>query len=627
MLTIRTVLLQLDVRMVTIPVLFLFYVLVLHAYIESRQSYHLYMHERLFNHIDIPAENVNIPTGELPEEQLESWCQAYEDKIASLGGLDIQILGIGRTGHIGFNEPGSSRRSLTRLLMLDKKTRMDAASDFFSLEAVPTKAVTMGVGTILAAKRIFLLAFAEHKARIVKRSVEGPVDDEVAASFLQEHPNAQFVIDQPASVELTRNKAPWTLLGHSADVQLDWTPRLVRKAVIWLSLHLKKPVLKLTSDDYCDNHLSQLLQLHGPVHKVNVSVFTALKDTITGWPGGKPDSLDQKDHAEHIDLPGGTTTRRARHYIEEYSYINKSVNPHLDASIFPKKVLIFSPHPDDDVISMGGTMIRLIEQGHHVSVAYQTSGNIAVWDDDVNRFANFATQFAKFFKLPGVAETGAIEKQVNEFIKTKQLGTVDSPTVAHIKAIIRETEARNAARYCGVPNDRIHFLELPFYESGTVKKKPLSQADVDIVVRLFRELQPTQIYAAGDLSDPHGTHRVCLQAIIRALQIVKDEEWFKPAQFWLYRGAWQEWDPEDIEMAIPMSPDELMQKRYAIYKHQSQKDPAPFPGSDPREFWQRTEDRNRATAKLYDQLGLPEYEAMEAFVRYDIHKSNNDIFI
>jgi glucosamine-6-phosphate deaminase len=582
------------------------------------------MHAHLFNHIDILPENVNIPTGELPEEQLEEFCAEYEAKIQRYGGLDIQILGIGRTGHIGFNEPGSSRRSITRLLMLDKKTRMDAASSFFALEAVPSKAVTMGVGTILAAKKIYLLAFAEHKARIVKRAVEGPVDDEVAASFLQEHPNSVFVIDEPASFELTRNKAPWTLLGHAADVKLDWTPRLVRKAVIWLSLLLKKPILKLTGDDYCDNHLTQLLHVHGPVHKLNVRVFTELKDTITGWPGGKPGSgTDQKDHAEHIDLPGGVTTRRARQYIEEYSYINKAVNPHVDASIFPKKVLIFSPHPDDDVISMGGTMIRLIEQGHHVSVAYQTSGNIAVWDDDVNRFANFASEFAKFFKLPGAAETAALEKQVNDFIKSKTLGQSDSTTVAHIKALIRETEARNAARYCGVPNERIHFLQLPFYESGTVKKHPLSQADIDIVVKLLRELQPTQIYAAGDLSDPHGTHRVCLQAIIGALHIVKEDEWFKPVQFWLYRGAWQEWDPEDIEMAIPISPDELMQKRYAIYKHQSQKDPAPFPGSDPREFWQRTEDRNRTTAKLYDALGLPEYEAMEAFVRYDIFSENN----
>lgn len=582
------------------------------------------MNSRLFQHIDILPENVHVPTGELPEDQVEEFCHQYEQKIHALGGLDVQILGIGRTGHIGFNEPGSSRHSQTRMLLLDKKTRMDAASDFYALEAVPTKAVTMGVGTILAAKKIFLLAFAEHKARIVQRAVEGPIDEEVAASFLQEHPNSVFVIDEPASYELTRNKAPWTLLGHSADVKLDWTPRLIRKAVIWLSLSLKKPILKLTADDFTDNHLSQLLSLHGPVHKLNVKVFTYLKDTITGWPGGKPNaSTDQKAHAEHIDLPGGATTRRPRQYIEEYAYINRSVNPNVDASTFPKKVLIFSPHPDDDVISMGGTMIRLIEQGHHVSVAYQTSGNIAVWDDDVNRFANFATQYAKFFKLPGAAETEALEKEVNAFIKSKALGQSDTTTVAHIKALIRETEARNAARYCGVPNERIHFLELPFYESGTVKKKPLSQADTDIIVKLLRDLQPTQIYAAGDLSDPHGTHRVCLQAILNALQVVKNDDWCKPAQLWLYRGAWQEWDPEDIEMAIPMSPDELVQKRFAIYKHQSQKDPAPFPGSDPREFWQRTEDRNRQTAKLYDALGLPEYEAMEAFVRYDIHSESN----
>jgi glucosamine-6-phosphate deaminase len=594
---------------------------------DQLQSYHRFMNEHLFNHIDIPRENVHIPDGTLPEKDVEKFCFEYEQNIVKYGGIDIQILGIGKTGHIGFNEPGSSNKSITRLLYLDKVTRLDAASDFFNLEAVPRRAITMGVGTILAAKKVFMLAFSEGKSNIVKKAVEGPVDRNVAASFLQEHPNSQVVLDMPAATQLTRVKSPWLLIGNSSNYQLDFDERTMRRAVIWLSLHTNKPLLKLTEDDYIEANLTSLLNKHGPVHKLNVKVFSYLKSTITGWPGGKP---SQEFINSGQQLPklkfGGTTTRIPTDYVlENYKHINPEVNPNIKNQIFPKRVLIFSPHPDDDVISMGGTMIRLVEQGHIVHVAYQTSGDIAVWDDDVRRFANFAAEFAKQFNLGGVEGFQKIEQGVEHFLDTKSAGQVDSAEIRKIKSLIRSTEARSAARYTGVHSDNIHFLELPFYETGTVKKKPLGEEDVRIVAELLHKVQPHQIYAAGDLSDPHGTHRVCLQAVMKALHVIKTEEWFKECQLWLYRGAWQEWDPEDIEMAIPMSPQELEQKRFAIFKHQSQKDTAPFPGGDKREFWVRAEARNRATAKLYDQLGLPEYEAVEAFVSFDINKPNNSL--
>jgi glucosamine-6-phosphate deaminase len=618
---------------------------------DSPHSYHRFMDEQLFKWIDIPRENIHIPSGEAPEEEVERLCAQYEANIVKFGGIDIQILGIGRTGHVGFNEPGSSKRSITRMLYLDKKTRLDAASDFFSLDAVPQKAVTMGVSTILGAKRVFLLAFSESKSSIIKRAVEGPVDDEVAASYLQDHPAAEVVLDTPASLKLSRVAASWTLLGASAEVKLTWTDRLVKQAVIWLALLKKKPILKLTPDDYIDNHLNQLLNEQGPAHKLNVRVFSALKATITGWPGGKPNHHNNKSPqspypaSDFIGDQGGSdngeertgsvsglgtgsaTTRQPTQYGfkagDQYSHINPEVNPHIDNSSFPKRVLIFSPHPDDDVISMGGTLIRLVEQGHQVHVAYQTSGNYAVWDEDAIRFANFASQFAKLFNVQAAPEIAAIEKFVEDEMKNKKPGQMDSATVQRIKGLIRSTEARSAARYCGVLPEHIHFLNLPFYETGGAKKKPLGPEDTAIVADLLKSVKPHQIYAAGDLSDPHGTHRVCLQAIMNALQVVKTEAWFSQCQVWLYRGAWQEWDPEDIQMTIPMSPHELLQKRYAIFKHQSQKDPPPFPGADPREFWQRAEDRNRATAALLDRLGLPEYEAVEAFVRYDIDKPND----
>jgi glucosamine-6-phosphate deaminase len=592
------------------------------------QSYHRFMKEHLFDHVDIPPENCHIPNGEVAEADVEKHCEEYEQLIAKYGGIDLQILGIGRTGHIGFNEPGSSKKSTTRLVYIAKTTRLDAASDFFSLEAVPKRAITMGVGTILSAKRIFLLAFAEHKANIIKRAVEGPIDKEVAASYLQEHPRAEVILDLAAASQLTRIRSPWVLLGNSSTYKLKYDSKMIRKAVIWLSLTVEKPILKLTEEDYIEHHLTPLVNEHGPVHRINIKVFTELKSTITGWPGGKP-TQEFVNSGKTIVLPkyGGITTRVPTDYIiDNYKHINPEVNPNINNSIFPKTVLIFSPHPDDDVISMGGTLIRLVEQGHNVHVAYQTSGDIAVWDDDVRRFTNFATEYCKMFKFSNVQQFEKLERDIEAFINNKRPGQVDLPEILKIKGLIRATEARSAARYCGVPSENIHFLEMPFYETGMVKKKPLSEADIALVYDLIQKVKPHQIYAAGDLSDPHGTHRVCLQAILQALERVKIEEWFKLCQVWLYRGAWQEWDPEDIEMAIPMSPQELLQKRYAIFKHQSQKDTAPFPGADKREFWVRAEDRNRATAKLYDKLGLPEYEAMEAFVRYHVlEKDKNTV--
>jgi glucosamine-6-phosphate deaminase len=554
------------------------------------QSYWRFMHEHLFDQIDIDPGNIHIPDGTIPLEQVAVYCQHYEHQIAAAGGLDLQILGIGRTGHIGFNEPGSGRDSRTRLITLDKVTRLDAASDFFGEEHVPRRAITMGVGTILGAKKVVLIAFGEHKAPVIAQAVEGPITSSVAASFLQQHPNAEIVLDGAAAAELTRFKTPWLIEGGPA---VKWDGQTVRKAVIWLAGMVKKPILKLTDEDYNEHGLQDLIATHDSVYDVNVDVFRALQETINGWPGGKPASEKRPG-----DIPRAADT------------------------IFPKRVLIFSPHPDDDVISMGGTLIRLVDQRHEVHVAYQTSGNIAVFDADALRFADFAADYNEIFDI-GVGEhdqAARVEAHIEEFLRNKKPGQVDSAEVQQIKGLIRRGEARAAARSCGVPASQLHFLDLPFYETGRVKKKPLGDEDIRIVMELLNKVQPHQIYAAGDLSDPHGTHRVCLAAVTTALKRLAQQKavWLKSCEVWLYRGAWQEWEPEKIEMAVPLSPDELHRKRMAIFKHQSQKDRAMFPGLDQREFWQRAEDRNRATAKTYDRLGLPEYEAIEAFVRWNV---------
>lgn len=544
---------------------------------RALQSYRRFMQEYLFDHIDIDAANTNLPSGELAREQVTAFCEAFERKIREAGGIDIQILGVGRTGHIGFNEPGSPRDSRTRMITLDKVTRMDAASDFFGERNVPRKAVTMGVGTILDARKVLLLAFGEHKAGIVKRAVEGDVTSTVAASFLQQHPNARFILDPASAAELTRFKTPW-ILAPMEEFGLTWDVRQTRRAVIWLARELKKPILKLTDEDYNEHGLQDLLAARGDAYDINIEVFRALSGTITGWPGGK------------ADTPGED---------------------------FPKRVVVFSPHPDDDVISMGGTFIRLCEQRHEVHVAYQTSGNIAVWDESALRHMDFVREFAAAFPELGREVAERMDAGIEAFVAKKQPGQVDTPELQRVKALIRRTEARAAARYSGVRPENIHFLDLPFYETGRVKKKPIGEDDIRITIELLDKVRPHQVYAAGDLSDPHGTHRVCLSAIIAALNRLRDRDWMKRCTVWLYRGAWQEWGPEEIEMAVPLSPEEVMRKRIAIFKHESQKDYALFPGpNDVREFWQRAEDRNRATARLYDALGLAEYEAIEGFVRW-----------
>lgn len=545
---------------------------------DELQSYVRFMREHLFDLVDIAPGNWHVPDGTLPIEQVFDFCSWYEEQITQAGGIDLQLLGIGRTGHVGFNEPGSGKQSRTRLITLDRVTRIDAASDFYGQENVPRRAITMGVGTILAARQVVMLAFGEHKSQIVAKAVEGEVSASIAASFLQEHPNAQVVLDEAAADALTRYKSPW-LLGP-----VDWDERKVRKAVIWLARKLEKPILKLTDEDYNEDGLQDLLADRGPAYNINIKVFRHLQSTITGWPGGKP---------EHAKQPGDRS--------------------HTHDSIFPKRVLVFSPHPDDDVISMGGTLIRLVDQGHEVHVAYQTSGNIAVFDDDAIRYAECAAEWNHYFNV-SPQQAAEQKARVEEFLQDKKPGQVDSPDVQLIKTIIRRGEARSAGRCCGVPRERLHFMDMPFYETGRVKKKPLSEEDISMVVALLRRIRPHQIYAAGDLSDPHGTHRVCLNAVLTACHRCQQDDWFSVCEVRLYRGAWHEWGPHEIEIAVPLSPAEVDRKRNAIFKHQSQKDRALFPGPDMREFWKRAEDRNRDTAKLYDKLGLAEYEAIEGFV-------------
>jgi glucosamine-6-phosphate deaminase len=554
---------------------------------DALQSYHRFMREHLFDHLDIPAASIHIPDGQLSRADVSSACARYEEAIRAAGGVDLQILGIGRTGHIGFNEPGSAVDSRTRLITLDSVTRSDAASDFFGEWNVPRQAITMGVGSILDARRVVLLAFGEHKAPIVRKAVEEPPCSHVSASALQQHADAKFVLDRAAAARLTRFESPWAV-GPLDSMGLEWTDALVRKAVIWLAFTTKKPILKLTDEDYNEHALQDLLSNRGRAYDLNIEVFRAMQDTITGWPGGKPG-----------------TPRRIRG-LDAAAEAKK-------AAEFPKRVIIFSPHPDDDVISMGGTFIRLCEQGHEVHVAYQTSGNIAVWDESADRHVDFVEEFCRTFGVGPKA--GEITDKIRAFLKTKHAGAVDLPELQAVKGLIRRTEARAGARYSGVKPGNIHFLDLPFYETGTVRKKPIGPDDIAITVRLLEQVKPHQVYAAGDLSDPHGTHRVCLAAITRALEQVRSQAWARDCELWLYRGAWQEWEPHEIDMAVPLSPDEVERKRMAIFKHESQKDRALFPGpSDPREFWQRAEDRNRDTARLYDKLGLPEYEAIEGFV-------------
>jgi glucosamine-6-phosphate deaminase len=544
---------------------------------DANQSYVRFMHEFLFNHIDINPANIHIPNGDIPIEFVDTYCQEYEKKIELVGGIDIQILGIGRTGHIGFNEPGSWLSSKTRLVKLDHMTRVDAVKDFGKEENVPYRAITMGISTILKAKQIFIMAWGSHKAAIVAQTIEGEVTEMIPATFLQSHPNVKFYLDEAASTELTKVKTPW-LAGIC-----HWDDKLVAKAVIWLALKLNKPLLKLTDDDYITNGLSELIAEYTSAYSLNINIFNKLQHTITGWPGGKPNADDK--HRPERALP------------------------------VKKRVIIFSPHPDDDVISMGGTFLRLVEQGHEVHVAYQVSGNIAVHDTDAWRYAEFMADYVKAMGMDHPELLKVIGK-VTRFIERKEQGETDIRELRVLKGIIRREEARSGAIYCGLAEKNIHFLNLPFYETGGVRKNKLSEIDYQIIIDLLNEVKPHQVYAAGDLADPHGTHRVCLDAIFEAFHRTREQKWWKDCYLWLYRGAWHEWPIDEIEMAVPISPDELMKKRKAIFMHQSQKDSPVFPGEDKREFWQRAEDRNKDTAHKYNVLGLAEYEAMEAFVRW-----------
>jgi len=536
---------------------------------SNLQSYFYFMHEHLFNHIDILPENINIPDGRISLEDLHQYCVDYENKIKTFGGLDFQLLGIGRTGHIGFNEPGSHSNSGTRSITLDHITRIDAAPSFLGIDNVPRKAITMGIGSLKSAKRIILLGWGISKSDIIKKTIESDITSQVPATYLQEHNNTTFVLDKDASSELTRVKTPWLVSN------CIWTEKLKLKAVVWLSELMNKPFLKLTDKDYNNNGMSSLLSEGSSSYALNIKIFNKLQHTITGWPGGKPNSDD--------------TNRPER------------------SKPAKKRVIIFSPHPDDDVISMGGTFDRLVEQGHDVHIAYQTSGNIAVSDEEAMKFA----EIFKFFN-----DNSRESDEVINFLKNKSDNNIDSLEVRKLKGLIRRGESLAATRYLGVNDTNVHFLNLPFYETGTVKKKNLSIDDVNIMCNLIEDIKPHQIYAAGDLADPHGTHKVCLDSLFEALERLKHNKYMDDCWVWLYRGAWHEWESNQIDMAVPMSPDQVLKKRHAIFYHQTQKDGVMFQGDDSREFWVRVEDRNWLTAKKYNDLGLADYAAIEAFKRY-----------
>ena len=536
--------------------------------------------ERFLNHIDIDVENIFTPDGTIAQNDVQEHCRQYEQHIKELGGLDVILLGIGRMGNIATNEPGSSLTSASRLILIDETSREEMKMSFGSQESVPPCSITMGVSTILSARKIFLTAWGEEKAEIIKKTVEGKVSDAIPASFLQTHNDAHVVIDLSAAAKLTRIQHPWLVAS------CKWTDKLVRSALVWLCQITGKPLLKLTNKDYNENGLSELLALYGSAYNANIKIFNDLQHTITGWPGGKPDADD--------------TYRPER------------------AKPFPKRVIVFSPHPDDDVISMGGTLRRLVQQGHDVHVAYETSGNIAVGDEEVVRFMHFINGFNQLFANEQDEVIKSKYKEIKEFLKNKKEGDIDSQDIRTIKGLIRRGEARTASTFNQIPLDHVHFLDLPFYESGKIEKLPMGEADVNIVRELITKVKPHQIYVAGDLADPHGTHRKCTDAVLAAIDLEKEAkaEWLKDCRVWMYRGAWAEWEIENIEMCVPISPEELRAKRNSILKHQSQMESAPFLGNDERLFWQRSEDRNRGTAKLYDDLGLACYEAMEAFVEY-----------
>ncbi|HEV7783137.1 MAG TPA: glucosamine-6-phosphate deaminase [Chitinophagaceae bacterium] len=551
---------------------------------NALQSYNRFMRSNLFDHIDINPKNIHIPNGETKKEDIKEHCRQYEKMIKDEGGIDLQILGIGNNGHIGFNEPGSGIYSKTRLITLDNSTRIANAYEFANISQVPRLAVTMGISSILQSRKIILMAWGSSKASVIKKAVEDDDTEQVPASLLQNHDDVTFVVDETAAAELTRYKSPW-MTGDC-----DWTPKMIKKAVVNMALKLKKPVLSLTNTDYNEYGLSDLLVEKGDAYEINLQVYYMLRDTITGWPGGKPNS-QIPNHPERS-------------------------SPH------PKKIIIFSPHPDDDIISMGGTFQRLHDQGHDVHVGYQTSGNIAVTDEFVTRFLDFAVGFEEIAGID-TSKSGKILENARKFLSRKRSNQVDTPTIRSIKGLIRRGEAKATCRYVGVPDHNIHFMDLPFYETGTIEKKPMSEKDIKITIELLRKIKPQQVFCAGDFADPHGTHIVCFNVVLEALKRLRKEtegsdsyEWINDCWLWLYKGAWQEWNIEEIEMAVPMSPDQVLKKRFGIFIHQSQKDMVPFQGNDSREFWQRAEERNADTANIYADLGLTHYAAMEAFVRW-----------
>ncbi|MDD2514699.1 MAG: glucosamine-6-phosphate deaminase [Proteiniphilum sp.] len=534
--------------------------------------------EVFLDKIDIDPTNIFSPDATAEKDLISDRCEEYEESLQKKGGLDYLLLGLGSKGNVGFNMPGSSLHSQTRMVMLDGDSRKDIARNFGSLDRVPLSAITMGLSDMMQARKISLIAWNEQKAQSIRDIVEGAVTDMVPGSILQTHGETKLFVDLAAASELTRISRPWLVTN------CDWTSKLIRRAIVWLCGVVDKPILKLTNKDYNDNGLSELITLYGSAYNVNIKIFNDLQHTITGWPGGKPDADD--------------TYRPER------------------AKPYPKRVIIFSPHPDDDVISMGGTFQRLVSQGHEVHVAYQTSGNIAVGDEEVIRYISVLNSMRKKF-TPGNRDLlEKYESIRNYLLHEKTNEDIDTPDILFIKGRIRREEARSADRYVGLPEENVHFLDLPFYETGKVKKNPISEKDVMIVKDFIETIKPHQIYVAGDLADPHGTHKVCLDAILASVDMIKEEEWFKDCRIWMYRGAWMEWEIDHIEMAVPLSPEELRQKRNAILRHQSQMESAPFLGDDERLFWQRSEERNRTTADTYWQLGLASYEAIEAFVEY-----------
>ena len=538
------------------------------------------LRDRLLDHVDICPENIFSPDGSVAQENIQDQCAQYEQQIQRYGGLDIALLGIGRSGNIAANEPGSVITSRSRLILIDSVSREEMSMSFGGQEPVPPCSITMGISTILSARHIFLTAWGDDKADIIQKTVEGPITEDIPASFLQTHNDAHVVIDLAAAAKLTRIVHPWLVSN------CKWDDKLTCAAVVWLCEKTQKPILKLTNKDYNSNGLSELLALYGSAYNCNIRIFNHLQHTITGWPGGKPNDDD--------------TYRPER------------------AKPYPKRVIVFSPHPDDDVISMGGTLHRLVEQGHDVHIAYETSGDIAVNDEEVTRFMHFLNGFNQLFMNADDQVIVSMYHDIKQFLANKKEGDIDTQDVRTIKGLIRRGEARTASTYNGVHSDHVHFLDLPFYESGRVEKYPMTERDVNIVHRLLQDIKPHQIFVAGDLADPHGTHRKCTDAVLAAIDLEQQAgaEWLNDCRIWMYRGAWAEWDVKDIEMCVPMSPEQLRHKRNAILKHASQADFAPFLGNDERLFWQRAEDRNRATAKKYDDLGLACYEAMEAFVEY-----------